>query len=95
MPSHPLGSGKEVSESAFEALLIELGAHYAQPGAVQPPKAALESIGYQVGLQLVERCVARAVALRSAVRVTLCMLPQVLTRQAALRGAPGGHQVSL
>ena len=52
-----LGSGREVSESVFEALLLEMAAHYAQPGALLPPKAALESIGFQVGYQLVERCV--------------------------------------
>lgn len=52
-----LGTGKEVSESIFEVLLTEMGAHYASPGAVLPAKAVLESIGYQVGMQLCERCV--------------------------------------
>jgi len=61
MPPHALGSGKEVAESAFEALLTETAAHYSRPGAPLPTRAALESIGFQVGLQLVERCVACAV----------------------------------
>jgi hypothetical protein len=50
-----LASGKEVSESIFEALLTEMAAHYTAPGAVLPSKVALESIGYQVGMQLCER----------------------------------------
>ncbi len=56
-PHGALGSGHEVAESCLETLLLEMAAHYAAPGAAQPPKAALESIGFQVGTQLVERCV--------------------------------------
>jgi hypothetical protein len=54
---HGLSSGKEVAESALEALLTEVAAHYTRPGAPLPARAALESLGFQVGLQLVERCV--------------------------------------
>lgn len=60
-----LGTGREVSEGLYEALLTEMGAHYATPGAVMPCKVMLESIGYQVGLQLCERC-GRAVCCLSA-----------------------------
>jgi hypothetical protein len=58
MPPGGLGSGREVAESCLELLLVESAAHFSAPGAAQPAKAALESIGFQVGLQLVERCVA-------------------------------------
>jgi hypothetical protein len=64
MPAGGLGSGREVAESCLELLLLEMASHYAAPGAAQPPKAALESIGFQVGLQLVERCVPRRAAAR-------------------------------
>ena len=57
MPPQGLSSGKEVAESALEALLTEVAAHYTRPGAPLPARAALESLGFQVGLQLVERCV--------------------------------------
>ena len=56
MPAHGLGSGREVSESCLEALLLETCAHYSNGAGAGAPKAALESIGFQVGLQLVERC---------------------------------------
>ena len=57
MPPSSLSTGREVSESLFEALLTEMGALYAAPGAALPSKVVLESIGYQVGMQLCERCV--------------------------------------
>jgi|APGre2960657423_1045063.scaffolds.fasta_scaffold111348_3 hypothetical protein len=92
-----LGSGREVSESVFEALLLEMAAHYAQPGALLPPKAALESIGFQVGYQLVERCVCASWH-EGSVGVELTQrtrTAQLLARQAAFHGAPGGDQVHL
>jgi len=46
----------EVAESCLELLLLEAANHYSQPGAKLAPKAALEAIGFQAGLQLVERC---------------------------------------
>jgi len=52
-----LASGREVAESCLELLLAESCAHFSAPGAAQPAKSALESLGFQVGLQLVERCV--------------------------------------
>jgi hypothetical protein len=50
-----------VSQSALEALLTEMALHYARPDAPLPARSTLESIGFQVGLQLVERrvCAAR------------------------------------
>ena len=97
MPPHALGSGKEVAESAFEALLTETAAHYSRPGAPLPTRAALESIGFQVGLQLVERCAACAVLRcavpgaflrrlrREAAATDLAIFSQLLPRQAALQ----------
>jgi hypothetical protein len=66
MPAHGLGSGREVSESCLEALLLETCAHYSSAAGAGTPKAALESIGFQVGLQLVERCVRAGAGVRAA-----------------------------
>jgi hypothetical protein len=92
MPSG-LASGREVAESAFEALLLEAAAHYASPNAAQAPKAALESIGFQVGLQLVERCVGGGGACACRVCACACACarnPSVVRQRCVLLACAGG-----